>query len=261
MDLINIFALLIGFVIGSFLNVCIYRLPKGLSIISPGSRCPKCNTPIKWYQNIPIISFIILKGRCGECGEKISWQYPIVEVITGIISYALMKQWGPSPGYLVYFIFFSGLLVATIVDARHGIIPDEVSIGGMILGLILSFINPRIGVKDSLLGVFIGGGILYLVAWAYYLITKREGMGGGDIKLLAMIGSFLGVIGSIFGLMCGAFIGAIIGGIFMLFRGKDLKYAISFGPFLAIGATIYYLWGKEIIMWYIKFMRWISGSI
>ncbi|MBW2321670.1 MAG: prepilin peptidase [Deltaproteobacteria bacterium] len=240
-----------GMCIGSFLNVCIYRLPTSKSIADPPrSTCPGCNSPIRFYDNIPVLSYIWLKGRCRNCDAPISFRYPMVELITGIVALGLLFNFGLSLESLVYFVFISSLLVITFIDLDHRIIPDIVTLTGIPVGLVASFALPTISFKASVLGLLIGGGSLWLVAWAYSMIAKRDGMGGGDIKLLAMIGTIIGWKGVIFTVFASSVMGSCVGITIMLIKGKNMKYAIPFGPFLSIGAIAYVFVGAQIIAWY-----------
>jgi len=240
-----------GMCIGSFLNVCIYRLPTSKSIADPPrSTCPGCNSPIRFYDNIPVLSYIWLKGRCRNCDAPISFRYPMVELITGIVALGLLFNFGLSLESLVYFVFISSLLVITFIDLDHRIIPDIITLTGIPMGLVASFALPTISFKASVLGLLIGGGSLWLVAWAYSMIAKRDGMGGGDIKLLAMIGTIIGWKGVIFTVFASSVMGSCVGITIMLIKGKNMKYAIPFGPFLSIGAIAYVFVGAQIIAWY-----------
>jgi leader peptidase (prepilin peptidase)/N-methyltransferase len=240
-----------GMCIGSFLNVCIYRLPTSKSIADPPrSICPSCNSPIRFYDNIPVLSYIWLKGRCRNCDAPISFRYPMIELITGIVALGLLFNFGLSLESLVYFIFISSLLVITFIDLDHRIIPDIITLPGIPIGLVASFALPTISFKASVLGLLIGGGSLWLVAWAYNLIAKRDGMGGGDIKLLAMIGTIVGWKGVIFTVFASSVMGSFVGITIMLIKGKNMKYAIPFGPFLSIGAIAYVFVGAQVIAWY-----------
>jgi len=240
------FAFLLGAVIGSFLNVCIYRIPAGESIVSPPSRCPGCGSPIKFYDNVPILSYIILLGRCRRCGKRISLRYPMIEMLTGLISSLLMLYYGPTISYLIYLLLSSSLIVITFIDLDHRIIP------AIPIGFACSFILPQIYWLDSLIGILAGGGSLLLVAMAYEALTGHEGMGGGDIKLLAMLGAFLGWKGVLFTIMASSLTGTVVGGLFMLLSGKGRKFQVPFGPFLAAGAMLYILWGDELIYAYLR---------
>jgi leader peptidase (prepilin peptidase)/N-methyltransferase len=246
-------SIIFGALIGSFLNVCIWRLPKEESIVWPGSHCPHCKSPIKFYDNIPLISYILLKGKCRDCKSSISFEYPLVEGATALGSLVLFLRFGPSPSYIIYFSFVAALIVITVIDLYHQIIPDVISLPGIGVGLLASLILPRITFLNSLIGIVLGGGSLFLVATVYQWLFKREGMGGGDVKLLAMIGAFLGGKAVILTILLGSLIGSIIGIIIMLVKGKNFKYAIPFGPFLSLGAVIALFYQDEIISWYMQY--------
>ena len=249
--MVFIISFIFGAVVGSFLNVCILRIPAEKSIAYPPSHCPKCHSPIKWYDNIPMISYLILMGKCRNCKERISFRYPLIELLTALFSLAAALMFGPTLTYLIYFAFISSLIVITFIDLDHQIIPDIISLPGIPLGFLASFIVPEITYKEALIGIVIGGGLLLLVAIAYEFITKKEGMGGGDVKLLAMIGAFLGWKGVLFTIFSGSLVGTIIGVTIMVAQGKDSKYAIPFGPFLSMGALLYLFFGEPIIYWYL----------
>jgi len=251
----GIIVLIFGAIVGSFLNVCIYRLPRDKSIIVPNSYCPDCKKPIKFYDNIPILSYIILRGRCRHCNAKISIRYPIVEFITALLFLLLYKITGLTIEFCVMMLFVSLLIVISFVDLEFQIIPDILSIGGLIIGLILSFFRQNFGFFDALFGVLLGGGVLFAIAYGYQLLRKIEGMGGGDIKLIGMIGAYCGIKGVIFTIITGSFFGTIVGIPAMLIKGKDSKYAIPFGPFLSLGAVIYIFYGKMCIIAFLNFLR------
>jgi len=246
-----IFAFTLGAVVGSFLNVCIYRLPKNESIVFPPSRCPGCGKGIRWYDNVPIISYLLLRGRCRSCGASISIQYPLVELLNALLTLFLFMKSGPSFAFLVLFLFCSAMVVITFIDLEHQIIPDEISLPGIIAGFIFSFFIPQLGWLNSLLGILVGGGSLWLVAWGYEMLTKKEGMGGGDIKLLAMMGAFFGWKAVPFIIFVSSLTGSLIGISVMLAQKKDSKLAIPFGPFLAFGSVIYIFFGRQMIHWYL----------
>jgi leader peptidase (prepilin peptidase)/N-methyltransferase len=243
-------SIIFGAIVGSFLNVCIIRLPKEESIVTPGSHCPHCKNPIKFYDNIPMLSYFILKGRCRYCNEPISFQYPLIEGLTAIGSPIIFMKFGLSLSYLFFFSFVAALIVITVIDLYHQIIPDVISIPGIGVGLLGSLIIPYITFFSSLIGILVGGGSLFLVATLYQWFFKREGMGGGDVKLLAMIGGFLGWKSVILTILLSSFIGSITGIAIMLLKGKDFKYAIPFGPFLSLGAVISLFYGESLIRWY-----------
>lgn len=240
-------AFIFGAIIGSFLNVVILRLPKGKSISFPPSHCPECKKEIQWYDNIPIISFIILRRRCRHCGHPIAWQYPLVELAMALLSLALYQKFSLSAPYGIFFIFSASLLAIIFIDLHHQIIPDAISLPGIILGLLFSFINPLITWKDSGLGALLGGAALYTVATVYYLLTKREGMGGGDIKLLSMIGAFLGWQALPFVIFSSSLTGTLVGIGAMFKQKKGGKTVIPYGPFLAAGGFLYLFFHQKII--------------
>jgi len=251
----HIVSIIFGAFIGSFLNVCISRLPKEESIIWPGSHCPFCKKPVRFYDNIPLLSYVLLTGKCRNCKKPISIQYPLIEGITALSSLFLFMKFGPSLSYLFYFAFVAALIVITVIDLYHQIIPDVISLPGIGVGLIASLILPQITFLNSLFGVLLGGGSLFLVATCYEWLFKREGMGGGDVKLLAMIGAFLGWKAVILTILLSSLIGSITGILIMVVKGKDFKYAIPFGPFLSLGAVISLFYGQNIINWYLYLNR------
>ena len=253
--MLTIVSIIFGALIGSFLNVCIFRLPKEESIIWPGSYCPHCKNPIKFYDNIPLISYLVLRGRCRSCKGSISLQYPAVEGITALSSLFLFIRFGLSLSFLIYFAFVAGLIVITVIDLFHQIIPDLISLPGIAMGLLLSLINPNITFSNSMIGVLIGGGSLFAVATVYHWLFKRVGMGGGDVKLLAMIGAFLGWKAVILTIFLSSLIGSLVGIIVMVSKGRDFRYAIPFGPFLSLGAVFSLFYGQEIISWYLGLNR------
>jgi leader peptidase (prepilin peptidase)/N-methyltransferase len=250
--LMNCFAFIFGAVVGSFLNVCIFRIPVKTSIIKPLSQCPHCHHPVYFYDNIPIISFIMLRGKCRDCGGKISWRYPLVELITAALALLLFLQFGLTLKFLTFFIFTAVLIVITFIDLDHQIIPDVLTLPGIPIFFLLAIFVVKVPWLEALIGLLIGGGMLFAIAFVYQLITKREGMGGGDIKLLAMIGGFLGWKSLIFILLVSSFSGAIVGIAAMVIQKQDMKYAIPFGPFLSVAAVAYLFWGDafmRVLIW------------
>lgn len=245
-----LFSLVFGMVVGSFLNVCICRLPGEKSIVSPPSHCPVCLCQIRWYDNIPLFSYLFLRGKCRGCGSHISLQYPLVELINGILTLFLFLRFGPTLIFAALFLFCSALVVITFIDIEHQIIPDEISLSGIVVGFALSFFLKGHGWLNSLFGILLGGGSLLLVAYGYERLTGKEGMGGGDIKLLAMMGAFLGWKAVPFIIFTSSLIGSVVGISMMLFQKKDSKLAIPFGPYLASGAVLYIFYGQQLIRWY-----------
>jgi len=241
---------ILGLIVGSFCNVCIYRIPKNESIIYPASHCPKCRTTIKPVDNIPLLSYALLKGRCRNCGSKISTQYPIVELLTGIIYLIIYLIYGLSIQSLVYIILSSALIIIAFIDLNEQIVPDVISLPGIGVGLILSFFVPYLSFINSALGVVVGGGIILIIALVGSMIFKKEAMGGGDVKLAAMIGAFLGWRYTIISLFLGFFLGALAGIFLILSKIKSKEEMVPFGPFIALGSLITLLWGEKIIAWY-----------
>ncbi|MCP4749170.1 MAG: prepilin peptidase [Desulfobacteraceae bacterium] len=250
--LLKLFVFFTGLCIGSFLNVCIHRLPSELSIIKPASCCPKCGNPIRWLDNIPIISYILLRGSCRICQTAISIRYPLVEFISGLFALATYLHFGLHIHAIIYFLFICGLLTITFIDIDHQIIPDIISLPGIPIGFAASFLLPNLQWTESLLGLLLGGGSLYLLAIGYQFITGNDGMGGGDIKLLAMIGAFIGWKGVFFTVMVSSFIGTAVGLLLMIKSRKGIKLRIPFGPFLSIGAILYLFFGPQLIYWYLN---------
>lgn len=240
---------------GSFINVCIYRVPRGISIISPKSFCPNCKAPIKPYDNLPIISYIILCGKCRNCQATINLRYLAVELAAASISAGLVAKFLLSPGLGPFFILAMLLLTIAFIDLENKIIPDTLSLPGIAVGLLSSLLLRQTPFFNSAIGALVGGGILYATALAAQAILKQEGMGGGDIKLLAMIGSFLGWQKTLLTLFLAVFVGSITGGIYVLASGKGKREPIPFGPFLSLGAIISIFAGEELIAWYSAFFR------
>lgn len=253
-SIMTIFSLLFGLSLGSFLNVCIYRIPLKKSIINPPSSCPRCGERIRFYDNIPLISYILLMGKCRDCRESIPIQYPIVEAVTGLLSTALFIRYGLTPQYILFLLFVASLVVISFIDLQHQIIPDIISLPGILIGLIISFFVTSISWVESLFGIIGGGGFLFLVAIIFEKLTGKEGMGGGDVKLLAMIGAWMGWKTLPFVVLISSLAGMVIGGGSLLLTGKGLRVKIPFGPFLAIGALVYLFLGYEIVTWYYRIL-------
>ena len=254
-----LFACVFGMVIGSFLNVCICRMPKSESIVSPPSHCPYCSYQIRWYDNIPLVSYLLLSGKCRGCGAHISLQYLLVEVLNGILSLLLFFRFGPTLAFAALFLFCSALVVITFIDIEHQIIPDEISLPGIFVGFVLSFFLKGHSWLNSLLGILLGGGSLLLVAYLYNKLTGKDGMGGGDIKLLAMMGAFLGWKAIPFIIFASSLFGSLIGVSIMVLQKKDSKLAIPFGPYLAFAAVLYIFYGKPLIRWYLDLSGFYQG--
>lgn len=240
---------------GSFLNVCIYRLPRSISLIRPRSMCPGCKAKIAFYDNVPVASYLWLRGRCRHCGTAISLRYPLIELVSGLFAVAVFIRYGLSWEGIFLYALVAALLVITFIDIDHKIIPDVITYPGIVVGFLTSLVLGRITYKESLFGIILGGGVLLLIALGYYLLTKREGMGGGDIKLLAMIGAFLGWKGVIFTVFVGSAIGTVVGIALALRTEGGRKLAIPFGPFLSLGALLFLFFGPQIIGWYVQILR------
>ncbi len=254
-----IFAL--GLIIGSFLNVCIYRMPQGKSIVFPSSRCTSCSEQIRFYDNIPVLSFLLLGGRCRYCKSKLSIRYPVVELLNAILYIGILNRFGFDNTWTipVYFVFVSSLIVIFFIDLDHQIIPDSITLPGIPLALILgSVILPDpfsrvdlLGYQDSVIGCIAGGGSFYLIAKLGKAILKKEAMGGGDIKMMAMMGGILGWKGIILTTFVGSLVGSAIGVSLIAIKGREWGSKIPFGPYLAVGAVISLLWGQDILYWYL----------
>lgn len=243
----------VGAMIGSFLNVCIWRLPREESIVFPPSHCPDCDAAIRPWDNVPIVSYLLLRGRCRACGAPISWRYPAVEALTGVMATALLWRFGLSPAFAVAAVFVAALIVISFIDLDHQIIPDEISLPGIVVGLVVAAVGYGPPLVDSAIGVLLGGGLLWAVAAGYAALTQREGMGGGDIKLLAMIGAFLGWRGVLVTVILGSLSGAVVGLALINLGGADRRVPIPFGPFLALGAVCALFCGDALIDWYLSF--------
>lgn len=246
---------ILGLIVGSFSNVCIYRIPRNESIIYPASHCPNCHSNIAPKDNIPLLSYILLKGRCRNCKSKISIQYPIVELLTGLIYLIIYLIYGLSIQTLIYITLSSALIIIAFIDLQKQIVPDEISLPGIGVGLILSIFVPYISFINSALGVIVGGGIILIIGLAGSALFKKEAMGGGDVKLAAMIGGFIGWRYIIISLFLGFFLGALAGIFLVLSKIKSREDVVPFGPFIVLGSFITLLWGEKIISWYLGFLK------
>ncbi len=238
---------LLGLVVGSFLNVLIVRLPAGRSIVRPRSHCPSCGRPLRWFHNIPLLSWIVLRGRCAWCGARIGWRYPVVELTTGAIWAGNAALWGATPraGHAV--VMLTLVLAIAVIDARHFLIPDELSLGGAAAGFLLSMAPGPPSVPESAIGSIVGGGLLWLVAILGSMALKREAMGGGDIKMMAMLGAFLGWQGALLTIFLGALLGTLVF-LPIAYRSERL---VPFGVFLALGGTVTLYFGDALLDWYL----------
>ena len=244
-----------GLIVGSFLNVCIYRLPRRQSLNWPGSRCTSCERALSWYENIPFVSWIVLRGRCRTCGAGISVMYPLVELVTGALFVAGYAIYGWTPLLAVRLAFACAMVVLFAVDLRHHILPNVITVPGIVIGLLVSLFLPTPGWRSSLIGLIAGGGVLFAIAEAYYRFRGVEGLGMGDVKMLSMIGAFLGWELMLVTLILASFAGSIIGvGVIAMGRG-GMKAALPFGTFLAVGALTAAVAGDALVDWYIGFYR------
>jgi leader peptidase (prepilin peptidase)/N-methyltransferase len=255
MTVLFLFSFLVGLIVGSFLNVCIHRMPRHLSVISPASRCPSCNTPIKPYDNIPLLSFLMLGGKCRYCKAVIPLRYPFVEGLNALLYVAVLWRFGPVWHTPVLFVLCSAMIVITFIDLDFQIIPDVITLPGMVAGLIAgSLVVPDpfsrhgiLGFTKAIIGLATGGGLFYLIA-----VLSRGGMGGGDVKMMAMVGAFLGWKSVLLTTFVGSLVGSVVGIFLMIARGKGRKTKVPFGPFLAIGALVTLFFGQEIQTLYLR---------
>ena len=288
--LIRVFVFILGAIVGSFLNVCIVRLPQSQSIVRPRSHCVHCHVLIPWYDNIPLVSCWILKGRCRFCHKKISLRYFVVELTTALLFLGFYLYFGRTLLLVPYWVLVSGLIVATFIDLEHRIIPDEISVGGVVVGLVFSFVFPQLhgtvsrelAVGRAVIGAIAGGGLLLAMgapgdrmllglrrlgvklrkhpAWRRRLARyrhMRDSMGGGDVKLLAMIGSFLGWPTTLLAFFIAPFFGAIVG---IIIKLRTKESVIAYGPFLSLGALVSLFWGREILGWIFYQYVWRLGG-
>ena len=249
-----VIAVVMGLILGSFFNVCIYRIPRDLSVVSPPSHCPNCGQNLPFWLNVPLLTYGFLRGRCFFCRKPISLQYPLVEALTGLFFGAAVYRFGVSSGLIGALLLISLLVPITFIDLEHQIIPDRFSLSGIVIGLFGAWWWVPMPWWESLLGALLGWFSLWLVATGYYLSTGRDGMGGGDLKLLAMLGAFLGYKALLPIILLSSLSGAVIGLGLVLWKGKDGQYAIPFGPFLASGGLLYLFYGPQMVEFYWSLM-------
>jgi len=252
--LVTVFLAAIGLAIGSFLNVCIYRLPRHESLSFPASHCTSCQRPLGWFENIPVIGWLALRGRCRTCGAAISSMYPIVEAITAAVFVTGYAIYGLTPLLAVRLLFACAMIVLFAIDLQHHILPNVITLPGVVAGLLFSLLLPP-GWLSSLVGVLVGGGILYVIGEAYYRWRGVEGLGMGDVKMLAMIGAFLGWQLTLLTLVMASLAGSILGVLLIATRRGSMQYALPFGTFLAVGALLAAVVGDPIVSWYVSFYR------
>lgn len=244
-------AVILGLCLGSFYNVCVHRYLSGESIVFPGSHCPQCKHKLSCWENIPLVSYSVLRGRCSSCKEKIRLRYPAVEAVSGLLSLFLVMNFGLSLVYFVYMFFFGLLIIASFIDLEIYILPDIITLPGAVLAFLASFILP-IAWQDALLGGLIGAGIFLLLQRAYRMIKKIEGLGTGDIKLMLMLGALTGWQGLPVVVFSSAAMGLVAALFYLKKSGSSaMQTPVPFGPFLALGAIIYILWGERIWLWYL----------
>lgn len=249
-----VFAFLFGTAVGSFLNVCIYRLPKEESIVAPRSRCPACQSPIHALDNIPLISFALLRGRCRACGASIPWRYPLVEALTGILFALTVVRFGVTLQAAFLLTFLAGLIVISFIDLDHQIIPNVITLPGIPLGLLTGFLFRDPPLLDRLIGTLAGAGFLYLVLFYGGALYGQEAMGEGDLNLIAMVGAFLGWKAVIVTILVGCLVGSVLGLGLIALRRLGRRQHIPFGPFLSLGAVVALFWGDRLIAWYLRLL-------
>jgi leader peptidase (prepilin peptidase) / N-methyltransferase len=274
--MVLLFTVLIGLAIGSFLNVCISRIPLEQSVVSPRSRCPQCKKPIGSFDNIPILSYIVLGGRCRNCKQKISIRYPLIEALTATVSALIYLKFDIGFEWVVYFLFCAALIALAFIDADHRILPDVITLNGLWIGIAISIFlwipgpliarllqgvgvtdpGPRlVSIVSSAIGAAVGGGLLWGVREAYFRVRGVEGMGFGDVKMMAMVGAFVGTALTLFTILVGSVLGSVIGIVVMRFAGKDRNYELPFGTFLSLGAILAVLYGNELIRLYLNLVN------
>jgi leader peptidase (prepilin peptidase)/N-methyltransferase len=249
-----LFVIAAGLIFGSFFNVVIYRLPRDLNLSRPPSSCPGCGARIKPYDNVPVLSYLLLRGKCRRCGRGISPVYPAVEALTALGFVLVYLHAGRVVGleFLAGCLFTSALIVLGFIDAFHQVLPNAITVPGLVLALAYSFFRDDLTLRGALLGAAVGGGFLILVYGAYWLIRKKEGLGMGDVIMMLMVGAYLGPLRALLVLILGSFVGAVVGVFMIARRGKDIRFALPFGTFLAPAAFVALLWGQRIVDWYLS---------
>ncbi len=264
--ILSIASFVIGAMIGSFLNVCVYRMPRDQSVVKPRSMCPKCEQPIAWYDNFPVISWLLLGAKCRNCSQPISWQYPLVEAITGTLFFFIYWRFGLVLATPIYMLLAASLVLVTFIDLTDWTIPNEVTIPGVFIGVgcaVIGMVYPQSGLLlsvplNAIIGLFLGGGILYSLDKISLLLLKKRGMGFGDVKLMAMLGAFFGWKAAILNIVLAAFLGSIIGIILIVLakRGGGDKnsegHYLPFGPYIAVGGLIVMFFGDSMINAYLR---------
>jgi len=249
-----------GLAWGSFLNVVIYRLPLRMSLFKPSSSCPHCKEKIKFYDNIPVLSFLLLRGKCRYCKGRISLRYPLVELLTAVCFLLLYSQHSLSFFFFASCIFACALIALGFIDFYHQILPDEITLPGLLLALIYSLFRTDLNLRQALIGAVAGAGFLLFIYVAYYLLRKKEGLGLGDVTMMLLIGAYLGWRQAFFTLILASFVGALVGIFFIFYRKKDFQYSLPFGTFLALAAFAALLWGERIINAYLSLFKDLAPS-
>ncbi|MCF7821707.1 MAG: prepilin peptidase [Mariprofundaceae bacterium] len=244
---------LFGLLFGSFSNVCVHRIPLRISIVSPRSRCPACEHEIAWYDNIPLISWLMLRGKCRSCGAPISIRYPLLELLMGLSWAGLAWKFGFSPLLIQALVMVSLLWMLTLIDLETGLLPNLLTFPGIAAGLLFSFWAGHL--QDAIIGAVAGYAVFWLVAKLFLFFTGREGMGYGDFKLLAMLGAFMGWQALPFVIFASSLVGAVVGSAFILLTRKKMRAEIPFGPYLAAAGVVWFLWGGGILQWYAGLLR------
>jgi len=244
-----------GLAWGSFLNVVIYRLPLRMSLFKPSSSCPHCEEKIKFYDNIPVLSFLLLRGKCRHCKGRISFRYPLVELLTAVCFLLLYSQHSLSFFFFASCIFACALIALGFIDFYHQILPDEITLPGLLLALVYSLFRTDLNLRQALIGAVAGAGFLLFIYVAYYLLRKKEGLGLGDVTMMLLVGAYLGWRQAFFTLILASFVGALVGIFFIFYRKKDLQYSLPFGTFLAPAAFASLLWGERIITAYLSLYK------
>ena len=263
---LSVFVFVVGLVLGSFLNVCIHRMPIGQSIARPRSRCPSCARPIPWFQNIPLVSWLALRGKCGGCGSRISVRYPFVEALSGVALLALWRLFGPTAAFGISTAFALSMVVLFFTDYDHQLLPDAITLTGLGAGLLIAPANSFLGeglshrVWLAVAGAALGAGILWSIGAVYTRIRGVEAMGMGDVKMMAMVGAFGGPVAVLFTLFVASIVGAVFGLALIPLRGRSISDALPFGCFLAPSALAALLVGRRAVEAYVHYVRQVAGG-
>lgn len=251
-NLFDVSAVVFGLVVGSYLNVVIFRLPRRISTVTPRSRCPRCRALIRPWDNVPLLSYLLLRGRCRRCGAGISWRYPLVEALTAACFFLCQRRFDTLADILIGAAFCAAMIVLAMIDLEHYLLPDSITLPGIVAGLVLQFQISWCTIWDAVLGVLLGAGVLAALTWGWYWWKGVHGMGFGDIKMLAMVGAFLGWQGVVATLLIGSLVGSVVG-VGQVLRGRmGMKSKLPFGVFLALGAVATLLYGREMAAAYLE---------